>query len=560
MDPSGLPFLGVDALLPVPTGGEAADFDARAQARHGIAGGVLMESAGRAAASVVERLLRTRLPSSAGGPVVVLAGAGKNGGDGVVLARTLQARGRRVHLFLHPDRASEDPLLHGHLLPVELLPGSPAGLPALLDARAPVLVVDALLGTGPTSAPREPVAGWVEALRSWVEARSVPVVALDLPTGVVANTGAVPGAVLPATWTLAFGAPKLGTLLHPGRGVAGSLVVLEIGFPPWMPGDAGAALLTPGWARAHLPARPLDTHKNAVGRLLLLAGGEGMAGAALLAARGALRTGVGMLRVVCHPGHRALLLDPLPEAIVLDPDDDEALGEALATSDAVVAGPGMGLDPGTGPARALLHILSRWQETRGSEARGLLLDADALTLLGRGDLGQTFPVAPSRLLLTPHPGEMARILPPEGGESGTEGHGWAGNRAREGARRWKGACLLKGAPSLVAGAGSEEGAPLLLSASGGSAFARGGMGDVLAGVAGALLARGCTARVAGGLALHLTGEAAEASGKGPNSLLPSDLVAGLPPVIEACAEPAPEPAPLPPEVDPAVLHFLPAPR
>ncbi len=550
MDPFGPPSRGDDLLLSLPTGDEAADFDARAQSEQGIAGSVLMESAGRGAASVVEHLLRARRPGSPHGSVVVLAGAGKNGGDGVVLARTLQARGRRVHLLLHPDRALDDPLLHGHALPAEVLP-SPAELPALLDRLGPVLLVDALLGTGPTSAPREPVAGWIEALRSWVEARTLPVVALDLPTGVVANTGAVPGAVLPATWTLAFGAPKLGTLLHPGRGVAGSVIVLEIGFPPWRSGDAGAALLTPGWARANLPPRPLDTHKNAVGRLLLVAGGEAMAGAALLAARGALRTGVGMLRVACHPAHRSVFHDHLPEAMVLDPEDEASLDEALQASDAVVAGPGMGLDPEGGPARALLRVLARWREIGDGETRGLLLDADALTLLGRGDLGPTLPARPSRLLLTPHPGEMARILPGEGADEG-----WAGARARTAARRWKGGCLLKGAPSLVAGGGHEEEAPLLVSSSGGSAFARGGMGDVLSGVAGALLARGCTARVAGGLALQLTGETAEASGRGPHTLLPSDLLDALPRVVDACAEAAPLPA----EGDPAILFVLPAPR
>ena len=514
----------------MPTGSEAAAFDAAAR-EAGASGPVLMESAGRAAADVAMAWLRE---TERAGPVRVLAGAGNNGGDAVVVARTLQARGVEVQLFVDPRRPRPDPLLHGHDVPTWALDEDRLGegwTPKADSGRPVALVVDGLLGTGLSSAPRGSAAGWLRDLEAWVREAGVPVLALDLPSGVVADTGHVPGAVLPADLTVAFGAPKLGTLLHPGRARAGRLVVVEMGFPPWSGADASAVLVTGAWARAHMPRRELDTHKNAVGRLLLVAGGEEMGGAAVLAARAALRAGVGMLRVLCAPRHRELFHHHVPEAILPDLGDEDQVRAALEASDAVAAGPGMGLDPGASPARllgVLLREAERLREADGSDAgppRPFLLDADALTLLGRGALPPLPGRDPDRHLLTPHPGELARIL----AEDPVPSHAPAAARAA--AARWQAVVLLKGAPSVVATASGE---PVRISASGGSLFARGGMGDVLTGVAGALLARGMAAREAAALALHLTGRAADhalEAGCSGDALLPSDLVDGLPRVL-----------------------------
>ncbi|TVP42348.1 MAG: NAD(P)H-hydrate dehydratase [Gemmatimonadales bacterium] len=510
-------------LVPVPTGTEAAAFDAAAR-EAGTPGKVLMESAGRAAADVAQAM------TGSGGLVVVLAGAGNNGGDAVVLARTLHARGVDVLLLVDPRRPSNDALLHGHRVPSALLPtatspsdggDAEARIRALVRDRAPALLVDGLLGTGLADAPREPVAGWIRGLNGLAggPGGSIPVLALDLPSGVVADTGQAPGAVVAADLTVAFGAPKLGTLLHPGRGRAGRLVAVEIGFPPWEASQASAALVTGRWAHAHLPRRSLDTHKNAVGRLLLICGDEAMGGAAVLTARAALRTGVGMLRVLCAPRHRDLFHHQVPEAILPDPTDRDAVRDAVRNSDAVAAGPGMGLAPEGLPARLLPGVMEQLSESGGG---ALLLDADALTLLGRGALPPLPRGDGDRCLLTPHPGELSRIL----GEETVPG--LAPMAARRAAERWGATCLLKGAPSVVASPGD---APVRISASGGSAFARGGMGDVLTGVSGALLARGLAAADAAALALHLTGRAADhflhgAPGRrsSGDALLPSDLV------------------------------------
>lgn len=579
--PGGWPAIG----LPVPTGTEAAAFDARARAEGGIPGRVLMESAGRAAADVVEHLLVASDGNAPRrGPVVVLAGAGGNGGDGVVVARTLAARGRSVRLFVDPRRPQPDPLLHGHHLAAEPLPtewretgdaplGShPTGSPSTEPLRSALaeasLLVDALLGTGLSRAPDGPVAGWIRLAAAAAEGRGerLPVAALDIPSGVLADSGAVPGPVLPASVTIAFGAPKVGSLFHPGRARGGRLVVVEIGFPPWKPADARATLITGAFAAGLLPRRPLSTHKNAVGRLLLVAGGEAMGGAALLAVRAALRSGVGMLRVLCHPSHRRQILDEAPEVMVIDPADPSAVAEAVEASDAVAMGPGMGLDLDQFPARALAALFE-------ARPRALLLDADALTLLGRGDLS----LAGGPVLLTPHPGELARLLPVAPSE-GPAREGPAASAAptvhpshrpsdplaaaQAAADRWQSACLLKGAPSVVAvpSAGGAPPPPIRISASGGSAFARGGMGDVLTGVAGALLARGCAPEDAATLALHLTGRAADLAALPPDALLPSDLLAHLPGALAELREGGPTAASFALAGLPSVLLGLDAPR
>jgi ADP-dependent NAD(P)H-hydrate dehydratase / NAD(P)H-hydrate epimerase len=505
-----------------------------------------MESAGRAAADLAQALAPR-------GAVGVLAGAGNNGGDAVVLARTLWARGRTVTLFADPRRPSPDPLLSGHRLPVR-----PLSVESLDGAPAMALWVDGLLGTGLRGAPRPPVADWIEALNRRSQADGgVPVLALDVPSGIDADTGAVPGAAVQAHVTAAFGAPKLGSLFHPARARGGRIVVLEIGFPPWEPGDARCALITEAGARAVFPHRGLVTHKNAVGRLLLLAGGPGMGGAAVLAARGALRAGVGMLRVLTDPVNRPLLNETVPEAVVLEPPKDpETLEGILRSVDAVVAGPGMGLDltQTLGPA-ALLRNAIALVGALGEDGPVWLLDADALTLLAQGALPgwEGF----RECLLTPHAGEMARLLAeetrgaPDGSALRKDGpvlredgpvlreDGPAQRAlflAGQAADRWKGTVLFKGTPSVVLRPG---GAGPRVSASGSSAFARAGMGDVLAGVAGVFLARGAGPADAASLALHLTGRASELamSGEGDpdlpyrggttDTLLPSDVIDAL---------------------------------
>lgn len=490
-----------------PTGDESAALDRHASEELGVPQATLMENAGRSAALLLERLHPR-------GRVVGLVGSGNNGGDALVVLRTLAAWGRPVTAVLVADRPVDDPLRHGWDLPVlrdeELRGDEGAWDEALDDAE---VLVDGILGTGIRGAPRERQA---EAIRALNRAPGA-VFALDVPSGVDAATGAVPGEAVVARETVAFGWPKLGSLFQPGRDVVGRLLAVEIGFPP--PGEDrfSAELITPAWAHGHRPRRPSETHKKAVGTVVIVAGSPGMAGAATLAARAASRVGAGLVRVASASGNREILQRTVPEAIFVDAADERALEEALSDAAAVVAGPGVG----TGPEAAglLEAVYDR------AEATPILLDADALTLAGAGKTRGLSQVAgPRPVLVTPHPGEMGRIHDAPRDRI-------VGERAavaREAAGALGVTVLLKGLPSVVA----RPDGHLLVDAVGTSDLATAGMGDVLSGAAGAFLAQGADPGTAGALALHYTGRAGARAARGPG-LIPDDVAERLP---EALAE------------------------
>jgi len=484
------------------TGREAAAWDRRAIDALGVPERVLMESAGRAAAAVIQRL-------HPDGAVIAVVGSGNNGGDALVALRTLAAWGREVRAVLVADRPVPDPLLHGW--PVWCISDEELTSDAwahLLSTAA--VVVDGVLGTGVRGAPRERQAA---AIRAMNDAPSA-VVAMDVPSGIHPETGALPGDAVQADVTVAFGAPKLGSLLHPARALAGRIIAVEIGFPPLEEGEARALMTSPAWARTQIPARRSDTHKNAVGRVVVVGGGVGMAGAVILAARGALRAGAGIVRIVTAAENRAIVQTALPEAIHVDASDETAVHAALEASDAVVAGPGLGTD----------DLAERVLEAMASgPALPTLLDADALNLAAAGKLDLRELARSRPVLLTPHPGEMGRLL----GEREMD----ASDRpatARAAASRFGCAVLYKGAPSLV----SDAGGLLRVDTQGSSDLASAGMGDTLAGVCGTLLAQGLEPDDAGAVGLYLSGRAAWLAGK-QAGLTPTDVLDRLP---DACSE------------------------
>ncbi len=503
-DPGSLPFTadravyGTDPVHAL-TAAEAADLDRRARDAHGVPDGVLMESAGRAAAQLIDRLYPR-------GRVVAAVGAGNNGGDALVAVRALRTWGRDVAWVAASAKRPDAALLHGHDLPELEAAAAPGAL-----AAASVLV-DGILGTGAHGAAREPAAGWISRLNE----AGPPVVALDLPSGVDPTTGGVPGAAVRAAATVTFGHPKLGLLLHPARARCGRIVAVEIGFPPF-DAEPGAALITPRWVEARLPRRPPDAHKGTAGKVLLLVGREGVAGAAVICARGALRGGAGYTRVASVPANRVVLQGTLPDAIFVDRDDAAALAAAAADSDALIAGPGIGTDDAA--RRALEGALA------GRPDGAVLLDADALTLFA-GRLDELEAIAAARpLVLTPHPGEMGRLL----GRSTGEIVDARLDAARELAASTGAVVLLKGQPSIVAA----RDRPLLLNTVGSSDLATAGMGDHLSGAVGALLGAGLDARDAAAAGLFLASRAADIACRGP-ALLSGDVAAAYP---EAWARP-----------------------
>ncbi|MFO7892381.1 MAG: NAD(P)H-hydrate dehydratase [Longimicrobiales bacterium] len=467
------------------TAGEAAALDRRAQ-EGGIPERALMENAGRAAAQVIHRLYPE-------GRVVAVVGSGNNGGDAMVALRSLHLWGRDV-AWVPAGSSDPDPeLTAGTDLPRVELDDAPAAL-----AGAGV-IVDGILGTGVTGAPREPAATVIGRMN---EARP-PIVALDNPSGVDPTTGAVPGVSVAADATIMFGWPKAGALFQPGRQRCGRLLAVEIGFPPLRDDEYRAALITPDWARARLPSREPDAHKNSVGRVVIAAGRKGMAGAAVIAGHSALRAGAGYARVVSDEANRAIIQGSVPAALFVDRADPGAIRDAVAQADAVLVGPAIGTgDTGRGLLVAILDAL---------DGRGVVLDADALTILAeQGGLGAIDGPA----LLTPHPGEMARLVDRSIGEIQADPM----DAARSLAEEHGVTVLLKGSPSVVA----TPGGPVLVSAVGSSDLATAAMGDQLGGLATAFLAAGATAIDAAGLALLYGGRAAALAGRG-RSLTPVDV-------------------------------------
>lgn len=457
---------------------------------------VLMENAGRSAALVIQCIFQ---PSR----VVGLVGGGNNGGDALVVLRTMAAWGLESTAILVAERDAADPLLHGW--PVSVVRDedlSDSDLSRLLNGAD--VVVDGVLGTGVRGTPRDRQAAAIQAMN----ASSTPVVALDIPSGADATSGARPGTTVKAALTISFGAPKTGALLHPARAYVGRHVTVEIGFPPLSGSDSAAIVVTPDFARRNLPLRDTDTHKNQVGRLLIAGGGMGMAGAVILAARAGFQAGAGLVQVCSLPSNRDAVQAGIPEAIFIPSDDAASIIEAAVKADAIVVGPGLGTSE---------ESASLLQTIVGAGARPILLDADALNLAAAGEISLSEIGARRPVLITPHPGEMGRLAPEVVDvESRID-------VARIVASERSVAVLFKGAPSVVA----PPSGPVLIDTQSSSDLAVAGMGDTLAGTCGALMAQGLPAHLAGAVGLYLSGRAARLAARGAG-LTPSDVSEHLP--------------------------------
>jgi NAD(P)H-hydrate epimerase len=486
----------------------------------------LMEAAGRAVAAETWRAFPD--PEL---EVVALCGKGHNGGDGLVAARELLPRYRRVRVLLAGDPAQlrGEPArmaaawtaAGGTVEPVR----SGADLAPALGPRA--LVLDALLGTGT----RGPVTGLHEELLRRLRAAAAPVVAVDAPSGLDLATGAAPGPVPVARLTVTFGRAKPGHVLGDGPDHVGRLVVADIGLVPEALAEAAARddtllALEPEELERLLPLPARRAHKRSAGVVAVLAGSRAYGGAAVLAVRGALRAGAGLVHALvpddlrrpllaCHPEAIAVGIRPGPsgglEADAL-PEIEDAL--SAARPDAVVVGPGLGSAPGTG--RLVRDLLAR---TRPGAA--WLVDADGLNAFtGAADeLRQA--AAAARIAATPHPGELARLL----GGTASELDADRVASVRRAASTLGAAVLLKGVPTVVCAPDGRT----LVNLTGNAALARGGTGDLLSGVAGAFLAKGMDARDALALAAFAHGLGADVArdGRGTLGMSAGDLADGL---------------------------------
>ncbi len=506
------PLLGADAM-------RAAD---QATIRDwNVPGRVLMETAGRAAA----REIQARWPGL--GAATVLVGTGNNGGDGLVVARVLAAGGVRVRAVVLPGDGTPDRQANLDLLRQHAEAEAPVEVVVFDDVRqaanAPAdLVVDALLGIGAHGALREPVA----ALCGWTSRQSAPVVALDVPSGLDATTGAAAEGTPRAALTVAFGALKPGLRLGDGPTHAGETVTVEIGIPPallrqhataW---HAGAA-----WAGAHLPRRAPDAHKYSAGRVLAVVGSRAFTGAAVLSTASAYRAGAGAV-VACVPASARDVLDARNAEVMADAQPETGAGtlavaardavlERAQKADAVLVGCGLGRDDET-------DDLVR-QLVAGVGAP-VVLDADGLGAFA-GHAGRLAERA-APLVLTPHLGELRRLV----GDPDFDPDDRAG-AVRELAARWRATVVFKGMPSVV---GTPDGR-VIVGPPGVPALATAGTGDVLAGTVAGLLAQGLAPDVAAVCGLWLGAEAARQWGEahGPAGLIASDLTDRLPAAARA---------------------------
>ncbi len=500
----------ITGLTPLFDSATLRDADARAIAA-GIPGEVLMERAGLVAA---REILATYPPGSS---VLVLAGPGNNGGDGMVVARLLAEAGWDVRVALPGGRRPDTPDALAMTARVEAMGVvvDAADLDAI--ANGDRIVIDAMLGTGTDGAPRGAIGDAVAA----VVASGVPVVALDVPTGVDADTGRVDGQAVRADLTITFAGDMPGLRVAPGRLHAGRVVVADIGTPRDIR-RAEAAWLAGDVVVRGIPMRGPGDDKYAAGGVLVIAGAPGLSGAARLATRAALRAGAGIVVAVVPPSVRAEVSAWTPEVMVmaggtggggLADGARDVIDQQVGRVAAVALGPGLGRDEATtGLVRDLIESIDR----------PLVLDADGLW-----HLGDDLDVLRSRsapTIITPHCGEAARLLGV--GRGDVEAARLAA--AAELAGRSGAVALLKGPGTIVA---APDALPVVIDGAT-AVLATAGSGDVLTGVIAALLARGMDARAAAVAGAVLHARAGVLADRGDGTIA-SDIIESLP---EAHAE------------------------
>jgi NAD(P)H-hydrate epimerase len=497
-----------------------------AAAKQGRPPDVLMEEAGLAVAQEAW----VNLGAVAERKVVVLVGPGNNGGDGLVAARHLYEFGAEVVVLLLAPRGEDDANLRELVereIDVRAIDESNIEMLGEVLAGADA-IVDEILGTGRG----RPIEGVLEsALERAREAKAGPlrpkVFAVDLPTGVDADSGSADPLALAADITVALGCSKIGLHTLPGAEYAGSVEVVDIGLPSDSVDELPIELLNARWVRERLPPRPAGANKGTFGRVLVVAGSKLYVGAARLAALGALRSGAGLVTIACPASVQALIASGVSEATFLPlPDRDgfvvsEAAIEvvrAMHSYDVLLIGPGLG--QGAGQDSLMRQVLSGIS----SDGPRVVVDADGLNALARTP--QWWERTEANCALTPHPGEFGRL-------TGRTVDDVQSNRlahAREAASSWKQTVVLKGAYTVVASPGGTASVNPYAN----PALASAGTGDVLAGAIAGLLAQGLSPYEAASCGVYLHAAAAEGlrSELGDAGMLAGDLLVELPRTVK----------------------------
>lgn len=506
-----------------------------------VSGTTLMERAGQ---GVVANLI-SACGSPKGHTIVIVCGKGNNGGDGLVVARLLHKKGAKVHTILlsSPKELSPDAKTMYRRL-TQLVPRSPLHIQPSPETFQTLLerghvIVDAMLGTGLTSTVREPYLSAIELINQ----SPGKVVAIDIPSGLDSNSGTALGAAVNADLTVTFGYPKVG--LYTGAAIdrVGQIHVVDIGIPSQFAEDLSPRiqLLTPERIRPMIPARPLTAHKGTFGHAGIMAGSPGKTGAAAMAGLSALRMGTGLVTIASprsvSPILEAKLLEVMTDAMPDSPqqqlgmDAYSALLSFMKNKSALGVGPGLGVSEDT--TALLVKLLPQL-------AIPCLLDADALNGLARHP--EIFSATTVPPILTPHPGEMARLM----------GEGYSAKIINQDrltvatrfAQQHQAIVVLKGARTIVA----EPGGQMAVCPTGNPGMASAGMGDVLTGIITGLLAQGLAPWDAAQVGVYVHGLAGDlaAAHLGQAGLIASDVISAIPQAIQTILSPVPgEDAPIP---------------
>lgn len=493
----------------------------------GIPGIILMETAG----SEIVRAIEQHYPTAQ--RIGVFVGKGNNGGDGLVIARQLAHIGREVQIFLVSPAESFtgeaftnlDIAKNLELQIEEILTDA-----VFIDTLRCDLLVDAIFGTGLRGAVREPVANVINSINDL----PIPILAVDLPSGLDADTGNPLGTCVQADRTVTIGLPKRGLLLHPGVELAGELEVVDIGFPKQV---IDAQKIKVNWttekdAAAWIPPRSPASYKGSYGRVLVVAGSTGMTGAAALASEAALRVGAGLVTLAIPQSLNTILEVKLSEVMTLPLPETEAgslaesststiLEYAKKTKSLLAIGPGLSQHPET---MTLVHQLVKENKEQGLGLR-MVIDADGLNALAQAT--DLISLLGTEIVLTPHPGEMARLtnIPISTLESNRIG------TAEKFANQYGVTLVLKGAPTVTSNPNGET----WVNSTGNAGMATAGMGDVLTGIIAGLMAQNMSSETAAVLGVYLHGLAGDIAAEklGMHGLIAGDVLQAVPQAISS---------------------------
>jgi len=505
-------FLWYNFAMKVVTSEEMAKIDILTIEHYGIPSMVLMENAAKA---VVKYVLQ-------GNPenVIILAGPGNNGGDGIAVGRILKNKVKNVRIFqLFSDNKLSEECMSQLEIAKKFRVSITQDYPEDKDIVNADTVIDAIFGTGL----KRDIEGRLAKLIERLNSLNKFTVAVDIPSGISSDTGQILGTAVKSNITVTFGLPKRGHLIYPGRDYVGRLFIEDIGFPEelLLSEDLKISTIERDFVRSLIPQRPAYSHKGRYGHVFVIAGSVGKTGAAMMTSRSALRTGSGLVTIAIPEILKGVFQSKILEEMVLPlPCTEQTLSmEALPEimnfinekADVVAFGPGVGVN------RDVREIL---KEVILKSQRPIVIDADGITLLG--DIKEVLKNTTSEVILTPHPGELGRLINVSVKDIET-------NRieiAQRVAEELGVVLVLKGVPTVVA----EPQGKVYLNTTGNPGMATGGSGDVLTGVISSLIGQGVSPFYASVLGVYIHGLSGDiaARKKGFYGLIAGDIIDALP--------------------------------